>query len=88
MHEGSPRMNGGIGFAIEGPTANIVVCEADEIVISDERSCPMALSELDQLRRQLERFAQVYGIVRRAAIRIGGAMRTHWICDRHSSWCN
>ena len=77
MHRRAPRRNGGIGFAIEGPEAEIRALEADQLVVYDDRPHPMPPSELDQLSLCLERFVSSHGLARRAAIRIGGDMRTH-----------
>ncbi len=77
MHEGAPRMNGGIGFAVEGPVAEITVTEAEQSTIYDERSQPMALAEIAQLSERSERFISDYELKRSGKIRILGEMRTH-----------
>lgn len=77
MHRGAPRMNGGVGFAIEGPQAEIIMREAVEFAICDARPHPMAHNELNQLGERLKHFALSHGLSCRAAIRIGGSMRTH-----------
>lgn len=77
LHQGAPRMNGGIGFAIHGPVAEIHAREADQLTIVDARHNPMSDAELVQLVDVIGRFASTEGMTRHAAIRIGGAMRTH-----------
>lgn len=53
MHRESPRLNGGIGFAINGPAAQIETSEAGTLTVRDERSCPMEAAELSQRKRDL-----------------------------------
>ncbi|WP_196814126.1 beta-ribofuranosylaminobenzene 5'-phosphate synthase family protein [Mesorhizobium sp. L2C085B000] len=77
LHEGAFRKNGGIGFAIEGPVAEIEICESSRLVIRDDRPLPMATSEQDILGEILEQFALDHGMARRGAIHISGGMRTH-----------
>lgn len=77
MHADAPRMNGGIGFAIDSPGAVIEASSASAISITDVRPSPMAESELRQLRVALDTFAERLQLTAGAAIRIGGAMQTH-----------
>jgi beta-ribofuranosylaminobenzene 5'-phosphate synthase len=77
MHAGAPRMNGGIGFAVDGPTATIEAKPASNIEIEDARRFPMTASELQQLRGALLGFSQRLELKQGAAIRIEGAMQTH-----------
>jgi len=77
MHRESPRLNGGIGFAINGPAAQIETSEAGTLTVRDERSCPMEAAELSQLQGALEGFLISRGMERAASIRIFGDMLTH-----------
>lgn len=77
MHEDAPRRNGGIGFAIEGPTASIVVRRADRFSLSDLRSRPMTADELNDLGNLLKSFATERGITQTVSVQITGEMRTH-----------
>ena len=77
LHEGALRKNGGIGFAIEGPTAEIEIREGPQLTIYDNRAQPMTDGELAFLRGLLEHFALNHAMTRRGVIRIRGGMRTH-----------
>jgi beta-ribofuranosylaminobenzene 5'-phosphate synthase len=77
MHEGAPRINGGVGFAINEPRAQIEVIEAAQLSLHDGRSFPMVPDELAQLEKSLELFARTHQLPRRAHIRISGDMLTH-----------
>jgi beta-ribofuranosylaminobenzene 5'-phosphate synthase len=77
MHEGAPRINGGIGFALDGPMSKIVVRDAAQLVIYDDRPRPMSRNELAQHVKMLELFAMNHGLKRLAEFRISGEMGTH-----------
>jgi len=77
MHDTAPRLNGGVGFAIDKPTARIDVTEASNLSVHDDRRIPMTPGELRQLSEALERFALRHGLEGRAEIRISGSMLTH-----------
>lgn len=77
MHASAPRMNGGIGFAVDSPNAIIGARSRSAIEVADMRPSPMAASELKQLRDALETFAEYLQLSKGAAIRIDGAMQTH-----------
>lgn len=77
MHEGAPRINGGVGFAIDGPRAKIEATESAQFSVRDDRPFPMAMEELVQLAKSLELFAHRHRLSQRADIRIFGDMLTH-----------
>lgn len=77
MHEDAPRINGGVGFAINAPRAQIEVIEAAQLSVSDNRPFPMASGELVQLSKSLELFSLKHQFRLHAQIRISGGMRTH-----------
>ncbi|MER9305899.1 hypothetical protein NKJ06_10055 [Mesorhizobium sp. M0293] len=77
LHEGALRKNGGIGFAIEGPAAEIEIQEDSQLKVYDDRPQPMAPSECALLSELLERFALDHGMRGRGTIRVSGDMRTH-----------
>ena len=77
MHAGAPRMNGGIGFAVDGPHALVVAKTASSVIIEDHRRWPMGTVELDQLRAAIDVSADRLGVQRGVTIRIEGEMRTH-----------
>ena len=74
MHEGAPRTNGGVGFAVDGPRAQIEVTRAGKLSLHDDRPFPMAPDELTQLANSLELFAQMHRLRQPADIRICGGM--------------
>ncbi len=77
MHSGAPRMNGGIGFAVDGPKAIIKAKPASAIEVVDMRPSPMTKSELEQLHSALEAFSKRLQLSHGGTIRIDGAMQTH-----------
>ena len=77
MHAGAPRMNGGIGFAVDGPAATIEAKSASSIEVEDARRFPMGAHELEQLRNVLLAFFERLELEQGAAFRIHGAMQTH-----------
>lgn len=77
MHNAAPRVNGGIGFAIDGPKTRIEAVRSPTILIRDERSRPFAPAELSQLRESLSGFALERQLQHLACIRISGDMQTH-----------
>ena len=77
MHASAPRLNGGIGFAVDGPKAIVEAIPAARLRIDDARAAPMAAAELDQLCQALDNFAAQLRLETTVAIRIDGAMRTH-----------
>lgn len=77
MHHSAPRLNGGIGFAVEGPCAQIDATPAVHLTVRDERQYPMTAPELAQLQCALEGFLAAHRLERAAMVRIGGDMLTH-----------
>lgn len=77
MHADAPRINGGIGFAMNGPQATIEARPAACIDIEDQRRFPMTAAELRQLGEALTAFAKIYSDNLGARISVYGEMRTH-----------
>lgn len=78
MHDGAPRMNGGIGFAIDGPEARIDIVPSNDLLLNDARPSPMTASEVEHLGSLLRAFCSERQMDRMAQIDIGGDMRTHF----------
>lgn len=76
LHETS-RKNGGIGFAVEAPTARIEALRSDSLLITDEREGGFTPDELDLLRATVEIFGTSSSLKFTGHIRIAGQMRTH-----------
>lgn len=77
MHAGAPRKNGGLGFALEGPTASIRATRADELRVLDLRPTPMGVRELASLDGQLRRIMRELDLSGAATLEIGGELLTH-----------
>jgi len=77
MHAGAPRKNGGLGFAVEGPTASIKTTSAKKLGIFDRRSKPMREEEIERLRDQLEHIKQQLDLSNTAKFEITGDFLTH-----------
>lgn len=77
MHARAPRMNGGIGFAVDGPKATIEAKLASGIEVTDLRHYPMVPAELEQLRHALDNLSEQLQLSEGAVIKIDGAMQTH-----------
>jgi len=71
-------MNGGIGFAINGPEACIDIAPSNDLLLNDARLNPMSASEIDQLGSLLRAFCSERQMDRMARIDIGGDIRTHF----------
>ncbi|NTG76132.1 hypothetical protein G6M02_22650 [Agrobacterium rhizogenes] len=78
MHAGAPRKNGGLGFAVEGPTASIKTTPAQEFEVLDRRPKPMCEQEIARLRDRLEQIKQELNLYSAAAFEIAGDFRTHY----------
>ncbi|WOH75409.1 hypothetical protein RX330_09905 [Bradyrhizobium sp. NDS-1] len=76
MHAGGPRMNGGIGFAIVNPIANVNAKLNYRFTIRDSRPIPLLEHELDELIRDVEVVRLENGL-RPATITIFGPIRSH-----------
>ncbi len=55
LTSGSYRENGGLGFAVGGPSLEICIAEGSECSVVDNRLLPMPASELLEIRRLVER---------------------------------
>lgn len=77
MHDGAPRMNGGIGFAVEAPLARLDLSTSARTEICDNRPIPMGASEQTQLAGAVAQFIRTYQVAQGVRIEISGAMRTH-----------
>ena len=78
MHDGAPRMNGGIGFAIEGPEARLDFIPSSDLLLTDARLVPMTQSEVEQLGSFLHYFCSDRHLPTMARIEISGGIRTHY----------
>ncbi|MGZ2430443.1 beta-ribofuranosylaminobenzene 5'-phosphate synthase family protein [Rhizobium redzepovicii] len=77
MHSGAPRKNGGLGFAIQGPTANLTIGTAPEFQISDNRRLPMNLEEIESLRLRLIEIRSQLQLPKATSTVITGEFLTH-----------
>ncbi|MBX4894598.1 beta-ribofuranosylaminobenzene 5'-phosphate synthase family protein [Rhizobium bangladeshense] len=77
MHAGAPRKNGGLGFAVEGPTASIKTTSAPDLGVFDRRPKPMREREIERLRDQLEQIKQQLDLPSAATFEIAGGFLTH-----------
>ena len=76
MHAGGPRMNGGVGFAIEKPTANVLVRLDEQLTVRDRRPVSLVQLELDELMRDVEIVRLENGLAP-ATITISGPIQSH-----------
>lgn len=77
MHDGAPRINGGIGFSIDSPSCTVTACRGAGVRIVDHRTYPLAEAEQDQLRQRLNLAADELGLSPNVEITIQGKMLTH-----------
>lgn len=77
MHADAPRVNGGIGFAVDGPSASIVARRDEQFSLADCRPMPMAAGELGDLGNILKTFAAEHSLPTEVSFEIRGEMRTH-----------
>lgn len=77
MHAGAPRKNGGLGFAIEGPSALIRARSAEELRVVDRRRMPMREGELIRLSDQLTGAIRELDLPSAAIFEITGEFLTH-----------
>jgi len=78
MHAGAPRRNGGVGFAIEGPTALVTSAISPRIAVIDRRPKPMDAREVDRLRIKLDAIREELALQRPATVEITGDFLTHY----------
>lgn len=77
MHSGEYRINGGFGFAIDGPTCNLVVEHTNDFRIDDRRNDPLVHEEQANLVSILQAEVAQHGFSKAIAIQINGSMPTH-----------
>ena len=77
MHEGGSRKNGGIGFAIEEPTATVHLESDSTVSVADARPRPLSQDEIRAIEQAAAILAQARSFASGARVRITGAMRTH-----------
>ncbi|MBZ9847420.1 hypothetical protein LB565_05370 [Mesorhizobium sp. CA14] len=78
MHAGAPRKNGGLGFAVEGPTALIKTTSSQRSVVLDRRQKPMHGQEIERLREQLEHIKQQLELSSAGTFEVTGSLLTHF----------
>ena len=77
MHESAPRVNGGVGFSVDGPVASLRAIEANNIEVHDERRHPMSMAELAALQDILQSLARTLNLRRGVHVKVYGEMLTH-----------
>lgn len=77
MHSGAPRRNGGLGFAVDGPTALVTAATSRELRLFDRRPKPMADQEVDRLRIKLNDVIEELSLRNCATVEISGDFLTH-----------
>lgn len=78
LHRGAVRKNGGIGFAIEAPTANLHIEKSTDFLFADKRSNPLADCEKEQLLRMMQDTSKECGLTTRVSVVLTGDLRTHF----------
>jgi beta-ribofuranosylaminobenzene 5'-phosphate synthase len=77
MHSDGPRINGGIGFAVEGPECAITARRSSGITLIDLRPCPFSKAEREQLTDRIIATADQMGLPLGVEITLAGNMLTH-----------
>lgn len=70
------RVNGGVGWAIEGPELVVRAERASQMKVSDLRDWPVAPEEIDEILRMLKSFAKMHDVCS-ASIEISGDLPAH-----------
>jgi len=78
MNSDMPRVNGGIGFAIDAPNVQIEAEASDEIHIQDERKAGMDAAAIERLFGTLQRAANPHGLEKQVSLRISGDADAHY----------
>lgn len=77
MHAGGPRRNGGVGFAVQSPTAKLSCSASSEISCQDLRPDGLGAAELEQMLSVLAAARLAHKLPRGVRISISGEMPTH-----------
>lgn len=77
MHEGSRRINGGVGFGVRGISAIVQGTKANMISLVDDRCGPFSASELQAIHERLLAASEMRNWSNGAEIRISGNLKTH-----------
>jgi beta-ribofuranosylaminobenzene 5'-phosphate synthase len=70
------RVNGGVGWAIEGPELVVRARRASRMHVKDLREWPISAEEIDDICRMLESFAREHGVPN-ALIEVSGDLPAH-----------
>lgn len=77
LHADGPRQNGGIGFAVDGPTAHVHITRSPHFTIKDERSTPISAAETEAISGRVRLAIHDLKLRDNVAVAISGAMMTH-----------
>lgn len=77
MHGSSPRRNGGIGFALSGPQAELTFTRSDAFEITDHRERPLRDAEIVRLLHVLSAAKAELCLDAACAVDISGVLATH-----------
>ena len=77
MHADAPRVNGGVGFALEEPRTTIIATEGSDTFISDQRVVTLSPEELDRVTSVVAEFVSRHRLARRPSVEIRGDVLTH-----------
>ncbi|MGO7632709.1 beta-ribofuranosylaminobenzene 5'-phosphate synthase family protein [Rhizobium leguminosarum] len=77
MHADGPRQNGGIGFAVDGPSAQLHMTRSPYFTLDDTRSTPISVAETEAIASRVNSAVQVLNLPYGVAVSISGGMMTH-----------
>lgn len=72
------RINGGVGFAVEGPGIEIIAKQSSSLRIYDKRNNPFSKNGLLRLGSVIDSTQQQYKFCKSIRIEISGAAKTHF----------
>lgn len=78
MHADGPRVNGGIGFALEDPKGILSFNTSDRFALNDRRTTPLTGSELEQLEAVLSETQSSLNLKHNVQVLLEGDMLTHY----------
>ena len=77
LHAGGPRKNGGVGFAIGDPGAQVRLSRAERFVLEDHRERPLAEAEATRLARSVAAAIEGRRLPYNVKVSVSGRLGTH-----------
>jgi beta-ribofuranosylaminobenzene 5'-phosphate synthase len=77
MHADGPRRNGGIGFAINSPSAVVTFEQSDSFSLVDHRPMPITSNETEAIRNRIELARRQRDLPSSIAVSVSGDLLTH-----------